>query len=71
MALSVVEKDNHLLNFKLAMKDTACINDADAERALLNTEIRSEDDIATVVDYLKHYRPHLYKKYTDAIKATH
>jgi len=67
MTIPVLEKDDHLLNFKLAMKDLVNISETDAEQVFLKTEITSQEDIATVVDYLKQYRPNLYKKYVGKI----
>ncbi|MFA7201431.1 MAG: hypothetical protein WC099_00260 [Candidatus Paceibacterota bacterium] len=49
------------------MKDLVNISETDAEQVFLKTEITSQEDIATVVDYLKQYRPNLYKKYVGKI----
>jgi hypothetical protein len=59
--MNVLEKDDHLLKTKLAFKDEE-LTDEQAESVFLNTEVQSTEDVTTLVDYLKQYRPKLAEK---------
>jgi hypothetical protein len=59
--MNVLEKNDHLLKTKLAFKDEG-LTDEQAEIVFLNTEVQSTEDIITLVDYLKQYRPKLAEK---------
>ncbi|MBA4320835.1 MAG: hypothetical protein C0412_20795 [Flavobacterium sp.] len=57
------EKDDHLLKTKLVLKATDKFTDEQAERVFENTEIKSENDTEELINYLKQYRPKLFKKF--------
>jgi hypothetical protein len=59
--MNVLEKDDHLLKTKLAFKSEE-LTDEQVEAVFLNTEVQSTEDITTLVDYLKQYRPKLAEK---------
>jgi len=64
--MNVLEKDDHLLKTKLIFKSEE-FTDEQAERAFLDTEIQSKDDIQILIDYLEKYRPTLAKKLNDKL----
>ncbi|MDD5547955.1 MAG: hypothetical protein PHN74_03645 [Candidatus Pacebacteria bacterium] len=68
MGIPVLEKDDHLLKIKLVLKDTDRVSDEMAEKMFLDTEIKSEDDIRELVNYLGQYRPKLLEKLSVATK---
>jgi hypothetical protein len=59
--MNVLEKDDHLLKTKLVIKSEE-FTDEQTESVFLATEVQSEDDITTLINYLQEYRPKLVEK---------
>lgn len=68
--INVLEREDHLLNTKLVFKAIDEFTDEQAEVAFLGTEVKSSDDIVELVNYLKQYRPSLYKKLGASVKLS-
>ncbi len=62
MAISVAIQSDHLLRLKLVLKSQDEFSNEQAERAFLDTEIQSEDDIEVVMQYLMDFRPAIYQR---------
>ena len=66
--MNVLEKEDHLLKTKLALKSTDTVTDAQAEIAFLDTEIKSKEDLEVILGYLEKYRPAVYKRLDSRFK---
>lgn len=77
MAITTIIQPDHLLRLKLVLKSADDFTDEEAEKLLLNTEVISEDDIQTALDdiqtvleYLREFRPKLYQKLNLLVAST-
>ena len=68
--MNVLERDDHLLKTKLVLKSTDDFTDKQALKVFLGTELRSEDDISELVEYLKICRPALFTKLSACFKTS-
>jgi len=62
MAINTATQEDHLFKIKLMVMSTDDFTDEQVERAFLDTNVESEDDIVVITECLEKFRPRLCQK---------